>query len=82
MYKKWNPGRGRVVKKWVDVERVERRDRFVVVGIVFMVLFAIFVSMILGVMRGRMGRDCDFIAQSEEWRAVPDYCKVHKLDVA
>lgn len=81
MYKTWNAGKDRKVKKWLDPKRQQRRDRIVATAIVFMVLFAIFVALIFGIMWGRMGRDCDYMAQHSEWRAVPDYCKVHKLHV-
>lgn len=80
--KTWNAGKDRKVVKWVDAGRVHRRNVWVAVGIVFTVVLAILVAVIFGVMWGRMDRDCDYMAHTQSWESVPDYCKVHKLHVA
>jgi hypothetical protein len=81
MNRNWNAGKDLKVKRWVDADREHRRAQFVAWVLVVIVFFAVFVGVVFGVMWGRMERDCTFIAQSEGWRAVPDYCKVHRLGV-
>lgn len=69
-------------KKWVDPKKQADRDRWVAVCIVFMVIIALLVVWVGGVTWGRMGRDCDFMAQRQSWDSVPAYCKnTHVLHV-
>lgn len=75
MSKTWIAGKDRKVVRWVDERRVEARNRWVAVGIVFTVVLMLLVVWVFGVAWGRMGRDCDFMAQTESWESVPSYCK-------
>ena len=80
--KQWNAGKDRKVKKWIDPDWGQKKDRLVAWVIVGIVFFAIFVGIILGVSLGRMERDCQFMVDYDLADTLPNYCSMFRVHEA